>query len=160
MACCLAEATCAVDEIELPNRGDCPNVPGCHEVTACCDTIACAPDPNCNALPACDERDSFVGWCNDGERCYERSLCGTTILCVDDACDPLLEFDRYYVAMDDSCRLLDFACEESTERFDNECGCGCAQDPNCPAYVDCTPDADVPPECTDRSSCPFTPRGP
>ena len=39
-------------------------------------------------------------------------------------------------------------------------GCGGAQDPNCPVYVDCTPDGDVSPLCTARSSCPFTFLGP
>jgi hypothetical protein len=120
--------------------------------------VCAAPAATCNAIPTCDEGDSEVKSCADGESCYERSLCGTTILCRDDACDPESEHNRNYVALGDACLTVKYACPENTDSFRNDCGCGCEQDASCPEYVDCMPGGDLPPECSDETLCPFTVR--
>jgi hypothetical protein len=41
------------------------------------------PYETCLALPSCEGNDKSVPFCaNDGTRCYERSVCGNTILCA------------------------------------------------------------------------------
>jgi hypothetical protein len=160
MECCLAFPACGPGEEQVESLDDCPPLATCHEVSICCSTIVCAaPAAQCNAIPVCDEGDTEVKAClEEEESCYSRSLCGTTILCRDDSCDPDSEFNRNYVALGETCLLVDFACEENTEYFFNDCGCGCEQDSSCPEYLNCMPGGDVPPECSDETACPFTPR--
>jgi hypothetical protein len=37
----------------------------------------------------------------------------------------------------DECADAEFTCPENTERVGDTCGCGCAQNPACPAELDC-----------------------
>ena len=40
------------------------------------------------------------------------------------------------------CMVIDYACAENMDYFDNACGCGCQQSPNCPQWLNCMPPAD------------------
>jgi hypothetical protein len=43
---------------------------------------------SCSAVPVCDVGDTEVSACPDGETCYERAVCNTSILCIEiDNCD-------------------------------------------------------------------------
>ncbi|MBK7580046.1 MAG: hypothetical protein IPI67_07540 [Myxococcales bacterium] len=69
-------------------------------------------------------------------------------------CDPAKEWWKKYVATDPkTCMVIDFACPPSTKGFENQCGCGCEQDPSCPQFIDCMPPSD----CTDLvKKCPYS----
>jgi hypothetical protein len=131
----------------------------------------------CNAYPSCPVGEIRVtGACPMDYLCYADTLCGITILCgfstsggpdsgaydagLDDAgdaaaCNPATEYNRDYMGLGlNECMNIRFTCPSGTYYFNNSCGCGCEQNPNCPAYVDCsvTPSS---PLCA-SSACPFT----
>jgi hypothetical protein len=116
----------------------------------------------CNAFPTCDKGDTPVtgGECPVDSSCYTRTLCGNTIYCADDFCDPESEYNLQYVAMGASCLLADFACPPQTEYFSNQCGCGCQQHASCPPAINCQPGPDPNPNCSDEilAKCPYSPR--
>jgi hypothetical protein len=65
-----------------------------------------------------------------------------TVSCTEIACpcDPESEWWRDYVSTDpQECALIDFGCPPNTAGFENQCGCGCEQDPSCPEVFDCQP---------------------
>jgi hypothetical protein len=77
----------------------------------------------------------------------------TTVAC---ACDPEKEWWNHYVATDPAqCAVIDYGCPMSTSGFENDCGCGCTQDPSCPQSFDCQPPAtcDVP---ALQAMCPYS----
>ncbi len=77
----------------------------------------------------------------------------TKIAC---ACDPAAEWWRKYVAeTPEACATIDFVCPANTTYFQNDCGCGCQQDPSCPQVFDCMPPAmcDVP---SIMEKCPYS----
>lgn len=70
--------------------------------------------------------------------CGEDGAVGCTKIAC--ACDPDKEWWRKYVSKDPAqCMVIDYMCEPNTKAFNNDCGCGCEQDPSCPEYVDCMP---------------------
>lgn len=74
-----------------------------------CNTCSCA-----NGLVACTER-----------------------ACV---CDPAVEHWRDYVTtVPSECEVIDYACLPGSTQFENACGCGCEQSPDCPEFYDCMP---------------------
>jgi len=123
---------------------------------------------NCLALPVCDAGDEQVlDACPSGRHCYDRTMCGSTIVCAhsvgaDAGACSLNETNRRYVGKSpEECAAIRFRCEANTTAFSNECGCGCEQDPSCPAWVDCMPTFTPPyppmdPLCGDHATCPFT----
>ena len=125
----------------------------------------------CLALPVCDAGDEQVqDGCPSGRECYERTMCGSTILCAhsvdaDAGACGLDETNRRYVGKSpEECASIRFDCQVNTTGFWNECGCGCEQDPSCPAFVDCMPTFTPPyppmdPFFGDSATCPFTLRG-
>ena len=147
--------------MQTPPNAPCPPATTCESITLCCTTIQCStPIAQCNAFPTCDPNDTQVdgGECPQDVGCYTRSLCGSTILCIDDGCDPDSEYNRKYIAMGPECGLIDYTCTAPTEPFGNECGCGCEQDADCPQTVDCSPGPEPRPECSDEllARCPYT----
>jgi hypothetical protein len=139
--CCLAEATCAPDERQVSGPDDCGPGETCHEVSVCCSTIWCASGPvQCEAYPTCDPGDTqLMGACPPNYTCYDRTLCGTTITCLhqETGCNPETEYNREYLFA--TCETIDWGgCTiPNTKMFENECGCGCEQDPTCPAHLGC-----------------------
>jgi hypothetical protein len=76
-----------------------------------------------------------MGPCPPDDSCYTRSVCGTTIWCLD-RCNPDTEHNREYLLKE--CAPGDgWLCPANTQSFVNECGCGCEQDPNCPPTFYC-----------------------
>lgn len=149
--------------MQTPPNAPCPPATSCENITLCCTTIQCStPDAQCNAFPTCDAGDTRVdvGECPEDVGCYTRTLCGNTILCIDDACDPDTEYNRKYVGLGDKCQLIDFTCDDPTTAFFNDCGCGCEQSPDCPQYVDCAPGPQPNPNCSEEllAKCPYTVR--
>ena len=56
------------------------------------------------------------------------------------------------------CADIDFDCPTNTTFFENDCGCGCEQDPSCPNMVNCKPTS-TDPACSDpefSKKCPYT----
>lgn len=148
--CCLAFPTCGPNEHEV-SADVCAQESSCHEVSICCSTIWCVEDiPQCDAYPSCDAGDTRLdGPCPpvaaDGAdsdaataplpgSCYSRSLCGSTVWCLDTSCDPSTEYNRKYII--DGCPA-DWGCDGNTTKFQNACGCGCEQDPSCPEMFNC-----------------------
>lgn len=146
----------------------CPSDVECMTVELCCDSVTCMPAPVeiCDARPFCDPGDVQVGGvggaggaeCPADATCYEASICNITIICQDIPCDPDSEPYRNYVGLGDECLLVDFVCTGETSYFSNDCGCGCAQDPACPEFVDCEPGGELDPLCDDTETCPLTVR--
>ena len=69
------------------------------------------------------------------------------------SCDPDREWSRDYKASSPAaCQAVKFACPEHTERFANECGCGCEQSPDCTKVLDCVATA-----CAEAQAlCPYS----
>ncbi len=73
-------------------------------------------------------------------------------------CDPASEPNRKYVGSSPAqCMVIRYACEPNTTGFSNECGCGCEQPSDCPAFINCMPGPGVPSCAPQRARCPFTP---
>lgn len=89
--------------------------------------------------------------CNTCTCAQPKVVSCTTKAC---ACDPAKEWWKKYVSTDPKkCALIDYECPENTTHFENQCGCGCAQDPSCPPTVDCMPPAN----CNAlKKKCPFS----
>lgn len=157
--CCNAVATCPSGWYQV-GPGSCrTDAANCMTVTVCCDTITCLQEVAlCDGYPSCENGDSQVSECPADASCYERSLCGATILCQDVACAPADEPYRNYAAMGDDCQTVAFDCLGESAPFSNDCGCGCEQDRNCPAFVDCMPGGAIDPLCDDADTCPLTER--
>jgi hypothetical protein len=61
--------------------------------------------------------------------------CGT----LDCACNAEKEYWRQYVAHSpNECASLKYRCQPGSTAFNNACGCGCEQSPDCPSYFDCS----------------------
>jgi hypothetical protein len=89
-----------------------------------------------------------MGPCPPDRPCYSRTICDTTLYCLDN-CNPDTEYNREYLFA--SCTTIDWDCATpNTTMFMNECGCGCEQDPTCPEIFYCTrppmaaPEAEAP----------------
>lgn len=97
-------------------------------------------DPvGCNSC-TCIDVDGFSGW-----------SC-TLVSC---ACPP--ESARFSFVSRDSaeCGDIRFTCPKDTELFYEQCGCGCAQDPECPEVIDCRAgDSGCDPQLV--AHCPFS----
>lgn len=89
--------------------------------------------------------------CNTCSCAQPKVVSCTTKACP---CDPSKEWWKKYLSTDPkTCEVIDFACADNTTPFENQCGCGCAQDPSCPPYIDCMP----PTDCTElKKKCPFS----
>ena len=162
MACCLAMPVCGADEQQVASQADCPNGVECSARTMCCSTIWCAKThTQCTAIPVCDPGDTEVqGSCPPSVACYARTACGSTIVCShgESSCNPESDYNRHYVSTDpNQCMVIDYMCPEETKPFSGPCGCGCEQDSNCPAYVDCMPGPTTSnPLCASDGRCPYT----
>ncbi|MEZ4223001.1 MAG: hypothetical protein R3B13_18805 [Polyangiaceae bacterium] len=118
-----------------------------------CNTCSCSPSGaiECTQL-ACPTGCSYGGAdyplgasfpALDG--CNKCTCEATGVSCTELSCpcDPKQEWWRSYVATDPkTCADIDYACESNTTPFENQCGCGCEQDPSCPPTINCMPPAD------------------
>ncbi|HEX4340718.1 MAG TPA: hypothetical protein VH062_32640 [Polyangiaceae bacterium] len=127
-----------------------------------------AVDPACcEAIPFCRagyDQVSGPGECNAGDICYEATACCSTIWCKartnEDAgaCAEQAPPGVHYVSANASvCDRRAWTCPTNTYQYWDTCGCGCNQDPACPATVDCKPTTKDP-LCTDNATCPYTAR--
>lgn len=72
--------------------------------------------------------------------CEQATVSCTKTAC---ACDPTKEWWRNYVATSGKeCMLVDFACDNGTKPFSNDCGCGCEEPNTCPQFAQCDPGYD------------------
>jgi hypothetical protein len=159
--CCNAYPTCDPGDTDIGPSSSCPQGATCYQRSLCCSTTYCAHFAStCLAAPSCDPGDQEIsGECPPRNACYRRTLCGKSINCLDSACDPETEYNRKYVATSpSSCAVIDFRCQTNTSYFQNDCGCGCEQDANCPPRADCQPGGSQSALCSDNSMCPLTPR--
>ena len=86
-------------------------------------------------------------------RCLEDGhIACTTIGCH---CGSINQVYDFVSSSSEECTSLRFGCPANTDRFSNSCGCGCAQDPSCPATFNCKPPADCDVDQI-RSSCPYS----
>lgn len=181
--CCLAAPVCNAGDKQIPAPTACPTGSSCYSVSVCCSTIWCTTAPQCDAVPTCNPGDQqLMGACPPGRvDCYTRSACGTTIHCRslggaggasgtggsvgtageggEPGCDPASEYNREYMTTSARlCALIDFTCVAGTTHFQNDCGCGCQQDPSCPRVVDCMPGGAQNSLCTPagQARCPYT----
>ncbi|HEY3498446.1 MAG TPA: hypothetical protein VGK73_27320 [Polyangiaceae bacterium] len=135
---CLAFPTCLPGERQVPDPSYCLPGEPCIERSICGFTIWCTSPVQCTAVPVCDEGDTpLMGPCPPDASCYERTVCGSTLWCLDLTCDPETEYNRQYLFS--SCNVADWpGCTlPNTTVFENECGCGCEQDPLCPQHLGC-----------------------
>jgi hypothetical protein len=127
-----------------------------------------ATDPACcDAIPQCRagyDQVSGPNECAKGDVCYEATACCSRIWCKahpdEDAGACAAEAPRgvrYVSANASVCDRRAWTCPPNAYQYWDACGCGCSQDPSCPASVDCkaTPDD---PLCTDGAACPYTTR--
>lgn len=143
LVCCTAAPTCGPNEYEIRDPSACPPGSMCHAVSVCCSTIWCATRVDqCDAIPTCDVGDTTLdGPCPPDVACYSRTLCDSTVWCID-RCNPETEHHRSYVGKNpEQCQVIDFSCGGATSHFQNECGCGCEQDADCPDVFFCQPPA-------------------
>jgi hypothetical protein len=85
--------------------------------------------------------------------CTDQGTSCTDMACP---CDPSKEWWRDYVSMSpQQCMVIDYACPVNTTGFQNNCGCGCEQDPSCPEYFDCMPPAPCDPKAL-QEKCPYS----
>lgn len=79
---------------------------------------------------------------------------GAAVSCTERgcACNAASEWWRNYFAKSaEACKAVKFACPEGTERFSNDCGCGCEQSEACGKVLSCQGD------CADElASCPYS----
>ena len=126
-------------------------------------------DPTCcEAIPFCRagyDQVSGPGECNKGDICYEATACCSTIWCKahpdEDAgvCAGQAPPGVRYVSVNASvCDHRAWTCPTNAYQYWDTCGCGCSQDPGCPASVDCTTAQPQHPLCTDKATCPYTSR--
>jgi len=126
-------------------------------------------DPTCcEAIPFCRagyDQVSGPGECNKGDICYEATACCSTIWCKahpdEDAgvCARQAPPGVRYVSANASvCDHRAWTCPTNAYQYWDTCGCGCSQDPGCPASVDCTTAQPQHPLCTDKATCPYTSR--
>lgn len=175
IACCAAAAICNDGDRQIQSPEQCPAGAECYSNSICCSTVYCARQRvQCEAIPTCEPGDKqIISYptgadiaqiaCPPAYHCYEKSLCGTTVVCagpLQPVCDYAKEHNREYVATDTAtCARIDYECPVQTKQFSNSCGCGCEQDPFCPPWVDCMPGGRLPDAyCLDSSLCPFTER--
>jgi hypothetical protein len=121
----------------------------------------------CEAIPFCRagyDQVSGPGECVKGDICYEATACCSTIWCKahedHDAgvCAAGAPPNVRYISANASvCDRRAWTCIANTYQYWDTCGCGCSQDPGCPASVGCRA---VPndPLCTDTAICPYTTR--
>jgi hypothetical protein len=146
------------------NTGGAPgggaNTGGSAGESDCCDRTQCYAGDEPIAADACPA----------GADCYQPSyLCCVGYWCMrahsvvaDAGACSLDEANRRYAGKSpEECSAIRFDCQANTTPFWNECGCGCEQDPSCPAWVDCMPTFTPPyppmdPLCGDHAKCPFT----
>lgn len=102
--------------------------------------------------------DSFPS--TDGCNTCSCSAAGA-VVCTNRACGPTCdaasEPNRRYRGNPEQCKVMRFACEAGTDYFSSECGCGCEQPSDCPAFINCMPGPGVPSCAPERARCPFTP---
>jgi len=85
------------------------------------------------------------------------------VVCTDDACTCDARYSecmREYMSDDPTdCATLTFDCPEHTTRFDNDCGCGCHQSPDCPTECLCVWGTTSMPDCSRcnaiQRECPY-----
>lgn len=160
--CCDAAAVCGPGEQQISDPAECPAGASCRRVQVCCDTIWCATfeEPQCDGLPACNGGDEEItGECPASAECYSRTLCGATIQCVVTAADCQWDddYNRQYAGRSaDECAVVRFACDEHTEAFFDECGCGCEQAADCPPRSACAPMGSIEPDGCFDERCPFS----
>jgi hypothetical protein len=78
----------------------------------------------------------------------------TEALC---SCYPEKEWNRHYAGLSAAdCASIDYACPANTVAFSAaDCGCGCEQDSDCPAWIDCEPGANNGCEML-KAQCPYS----
>jgi hypothetical protein len=82
----------------------------------------------------------------------------TKMYCVP-KCDEASEPNRKYVGHSpEQCMLVKFSCVPGTTMFSNDCGCGCEQPSDCPAFINCMPGpGDAAAKCAElRAKCPLS----
>jgi len=177
---CAAYPTCEKGDLESRDLDACPPGEHCYAREMCGTRILCIyVPPNCpekmcaaaggrlvQSCPAADEtRAPGPPWF-----CFPLEDCGQAIQCVDSlpyvqvptpagaACDPATQSWKRYVGDPAWCEGQSYECGWKTERFEDECGCGCAQNPECPPVIRCPPGVPDPgPWCDlDAFGCPFS----
>ena len=120
-----------------------------------CTTPPCPKDPGCvYAGKSYGEGAQYpaIDGCNTCQCENGASVC-TKVACQ---CNPDKEWWRKYVSTDPKqCEVIDYGCPMNTTGFQNDCGCGCEEDPSCPQYFDCEP----PNSCdmmTLEQQCPYS----
>ena len=155
------DGDCIFQQWECDGDADCDDgrdEANCEECRAhqfqCADGTCIGADNLCDGVPDCGEGDD-----SDEERCgprcpNERTYCiqmcrGDEMEPIPDGCaaiacecepdnclNPDLPGVEYISEDPDECALIDFDCAVPSERFDNDCGCGCVAD----AAIRCTED--------------------
>ncbi len=137
-------ATCTYDGREYSAGDTFPSSDGCN---AC----SCGGDGEV----ACTERDCTPDTCTYDRQTWEvgatfpaidgcntcTCMEGGQLACTDMAC-PLCNAEtewwrQYHGNSPEECAVLDYACVEWTTMFENDCGCGCEQGPECAEEIDC-----------------------
>ena len=146
--------TCTYDGATYVPGDSFPATDGCNTCT-CMDSgdVACT-----LMLCGCLHGGS---WYENGESLWDMDACnrcscarigvGCTKIYCPCAGD---EWFRDYASNDPaSCPITEADCPESTHFFQNDCGCGCQQSPDCDAVYDCEP----PTDCSDvMEACPYS----
>lgn len=109
-------------------------------------TVVCADGP-CNPSCSVESGPTNSAWSFSAtDFLYSDGACAATCQCSVGGgvvctwpescdCDPAQEPWRQYWTGDPN---ADFDCPSTLRPFNNDCGVGCEQDPNCPAVLDCT----------------------
>lgn len=86
-------------------------------------------------------------WCGSVYEGMVQIEC-TQALC---ACTGSEWFRDYKATSPASCQTVKFACPEQTERFSDDCGCGCEQSEACAKVLSCSGDC-----AEEQASCPYS----
>ncbi|MEO7096178.1 MAG: hypothetical protein ABI175_23160 [Polyangiales bacterium] len=89
--------------------------------------------------------------------CSDTGSVGCTKRACVPKCDEASEPNRKYVGHSPAqCMLVKFSCVPGTSMFSNDCGCGCEQPSDCPAFINCMP-GPAPSTCAAlRAKCPLS----